>query len=213
VLQGDLTTYTLSVNRTGGFSGSVSLSIAGLPKKTTASWSPGASVSGTSSSATLQIDTARDTSPESYDLVVTGTGTVNGSPVSRSAAVTLVVEKTQSFDIAGSLGAQLAPGVKAPLNLSLTNPYKFDLRITNLAVTLEEGTSKPGCSGSENFKVTQIPAARYPITLPKNETKTLAQLGVADGDKPKVEMLNRPWNQDNCKNATVTLDYGGSAAK
>jgi uncharacterized membrane protein len=213
VLQGDQTTYSLNVNRTGGFNGSVSLSIAGLPQGAVASWSPSTAVSGTSSSATLQIDTARKTQPGSYDLAVTGTGSVNGTTVSRSAAVALVVEKSESFDIAGSLGAQLAPGVTAPLNLSLTNPYKFDLRITNLAVALQESTSKPGCSGTENFKVTQIPAARYPITLPGKETKTLAQLGVADGDRPKVEMLDRPWNQDACKNATVTLDYSGSAGK
>jgi hypothetical protein len=213
VLQGDLTTYSLNVNRAGGFNGSVSLSIAGLPKGAVASWSPSTSVSGTSSSATLQIDTARNSQPGSYELAVTGTGTVNGTPVSRSAAVALVVEKTESFDIEGSLAARLAPGVTAALNLSLTNPYKFDLRITNLAVALQEGTSKSGCSGTENFKVTQIPAARYPITLPGKQTKTLAQLGVADGDRPKVGMLNQPWNQDACKNALVTLDYSGSASK
>ena len=58
-----------------------------------------------------------------------------------------------------------------------------------------------------------MPAARYPITLPAGQTRTLSQLGVADADRPQVEMLDRPWNQDACKNAAITLDYSGSAGK
>ena len=213
VLQGDHTSYSLNVNRMGGFNGSVSLSVAGLPKGVIASWNPSNAVSGTSAGATLQIDTASNTQTGSYDLTVTGTGTVNGGTVTRAAAVTLLVQKTQSFQTSGNLDARLAPGRKAPLNVSLTNPYNFDLKITSLAVAIEEGTSKPACSGTANFKVTQVRAARYPITLPAGQTKTLADLGVADGDKPQVEMLNQPWNQDACKNATITLGYSGSAGK
>ena len=71
----------------------------------------------------------------------------------------------------------------------------------------------PGCDGAQNFAVTQAPAARYPITLPAGQTRTLGQLGVADGDKPQVAMLNQAWNQDACKNAAISLHYGGSARK
>jgi hypothetical protein len=211
VLQGDQTSYGVNVNRTGDFSGPVSLSVAGLPKSATASWSPSSTVSG--STATLQVQIADNTQADNYTLTIAGAGTIGGGTVSRSAAVTLVVQKSQNFQIGGNPGSQLSPGARAPLNLSLTNPYNFDLRITNLAVAVEEGTSKPACSGTRNFKITQVPPARLPITLPAGQTKTLAQLGVADGDKPKVEMLNQPWNQDACKNATITLNYSGSAGK
>jgi uncharacterized membrane protein len=213
VLQGDETTYSVSVNRSGGFSGPVALSVSGLPKKATASWVPGSTVPGGSSGATLQIDAARDVKTDNYTLTVTGNATVSGNSVPRSAAVTLVVEETKNFQVAGDLGAPLAPGVKSPLNLSLTNPYDFTLRVTNLAVAVEEGTSRAGCSGTQNFKVTAIPAARYPIMVPKRQTRTLAQLGLSDSDQPQVEMLNQPWNQDACKGVTITLDYGGSARK
>jgi uncharacterized membrane protein len=213
VLQGDSTSYAVNVNRTDGFNGPVSLSVAGLPSGATAAWSPSSTVPATSSSATLTIQTANNTSADNYNLAITGTGTVNGSTVFRFAAVTLVVEKTRSFQITGNVGTQLSPGTKAPLNLTLTNPYNFDLKITNLAVAVEEGTSKTGCSGTQNFRITPIPAARYPVTLPAGQTKTLGQLGVADGDKPQVEMLNQPWNQQACMNATISLDYGGSAGK
>ncbi len=112
-----------------------------------------------------------------------------------------------------NLGTQLFPGRKAPLDFSVSNPNNFSIRITNLAVAVEEATDKPGCSGTQNFRIDQIPAARYPITLPANQTKTLSQLGVAAGDRPQVEMLDHPWNQDACKQATIRLAYGGSAGK
>jgi hypothetical protein len=213
VVQGDQTSFSVNVNRTGGFSGAVSLSVSGLPKGATASWASSSTVSGPSSGATLVIDAAENTKEDTSALTVTGSGTINGSSVSRSAAVTLIVQKKQNFQIAGNLGTQLVPGRKVPLDLTLTNPYNFALQVTSTSVAIEEGTSRAGCSGTNNFKVTQIPASRFPITLPAGQPKTLGQLGVADAAKPQVEMLDRPWSQDACKNAALTLDYSGSASK
>jgi hypothetical protein len=213
VLPGESAAYSVKVNRAGGFSGPVALSVAGLPSGATASWVPSRTVSGTSVGATLQVETPGNAATGSYDLVITGSATIDGHAASRSAAVTLSLKKSQRLQIAGNLGAQLAPGTKAPLNLTLSNPNNFDVKVTNLAVAVEEATSQPGCSGTQNFAITPIPAARYPITLPAKQTRTLTQLGVADADKPQVEMLNQPWSQDACKGATITLDYEGSARK
>jgi hypothetical protein len=213
VVQSDQTSYGVSVSRTGGFSGAVSLSVSGLPKNAIATWSPSATVPGANSNATLTVQTAGDSKEGSYTLTITGTGTIGSSAASRSATVTLVVQKNQDFQITGNLGSLLAPGRKVPLNLSLTNPNNFAIQVTSLAVAVEEATTKPGCSGTQNFKITQIPASRYPITLPQGQAKTLSQLGVADADKPQVEMLNRPWSQDACMTASIKLDYSGSASK
>jgi hypothetical protein len=208
----DQATYSLSVSRVNGFSGPVSLSVAGLPKGASTSWNPGATIPGTSSGATLTIQ-ATGVKEGSYSLTITGTGTINGSSVSRSASVALGVQKKGNFTITGNLGAQLYPGLKRPLNLSLSNPENSDVKVTALSVTLEAGTSKAGCSGTQNFQVTQIPSSRFPITMPAGQTRTLTQLGVSDADKPQVEMLNRPWNQDACKGASIVLDYSGSGTK
>ena len=213
VAQSDDATYGLDVSRTGGFAGAVSLAVTGLPKNATATWSPSATVSGSSGSATLVVQTAGNTSADSYTLTITGTGTVSGSTVTRSAAITLIVQKNQTFGISGNLAGTLTPGRRIPLDLSLTNSQGFDIKVASVAVTVEESTNRPGCSGTQNFKVTQIPARRYPISLAAGQTRTLTQLGVADADRPQVEMVNRPWSQDACKNATITLSYGGSAAK
>jgi hypothetical protein len=212
VLQGDQTSYDVTVTRSAGFNGPVKLSVSGLPGGASASWSPTATVGPSASGTSLQIGTARSVPVGSYDLTITGTGTIAGKATSRSTAATLVVRKTQDFRIAGNLTTPLAPGSREPLDLALTNPYGFNLRITNLGVSIA-GTNKAGCSAAQNFAVTQIPAARYPITLPARQTRTLGQLGIPDSDKPQVEMLNQPWNQDACKNATMTFQYSGSAGK
>ena len=78
LLPGEGTTYSVKVNRTGGFGGSVNLSVAGLPSGATAAWVPSRTVPGTSSGATLEIELAGSANPGSHDLVITGTGTVKG---------------------------------------------------------------------------------------------------------------------------------------
>ena len=212
VLQGDQTSYGINVTRTAGFKGPVKLSVSGLPGGATASWNPSATVAASGSGSSLQIGTVRSIPVGSYDLTITGTGTIAGKAASRSTSATLVVQPTQDFRIQGNLTAPLAPGSRVPLDLALTNPYGFNLRITGLGVGLV-GTNRAGCSAAQNFAVAQIPAARYPITLPARQTMTLGQLGIPDADKPQVEMLNQPWNQDACKNATIIFSYSGSAGK
>jgi uncharacterized membrane protein len=208
--QGDSTTYAISVNR-ANFSGSVSLSLTGLPQKATAAWSPSSTIPASGSSTTLQIATDGNISAGTYPLTVTGTGTISGSPVSRSATVTLVVQKNQSFLIGGDVGTLLAPGSKVPLDLTLTNPSNFDLLITNLAVEVAEGTSKPSCSGTQNFKIWQF-SGTYPVVLHPG-TSQLSALVPTSSKWPQVEMLDLPLNQDVCRNATITLRYSGSATK
>jgi hypothetical protein len=211
VVQGDQTSYTVSVTRSNGFSGSVSLAVTGLPGGATASWAPSSTIPGGSTSTTLNVQTSSSTSPGTYPLTIAGSGTINGATVQRTASVSLVVQQAQSFRISGDLGTTLSPGVKAPLDLTLNNPYSFNLNVTNLAVALEEATSRTGCSGSKNFKVTQF-SGTYPITIPPGSVK-LSSVVTSSALWPQVEMLDLRTNQDACKNATLHLDYSGSATK
>ena len=41
----------------------------------------------------------------------------------------------------------------------------------------------------------------------------LGLLAGMDDDMPQVEMLDQPWNQEACKNASIRLSYSGSATK
>ncbi len=81
---GGRATYTVTINPMNGFSGSVTLSVSGLPPKTSASFSPDPATG----SSTLTIRTNRgQTPPGSYAVVISGTS----SGVTHTVTVTLVV--------------------------------------------------------------------------------------------------------------------------
>jgi hypothetical protein len=83
VPRGASTSYTVSVKPVNGFTGSVSLSVSGLPNRTSASFSP----NPTTSSSTLSVQTNRRTSTGSYVLTITGTS----GGLTRTTTVTLAV--------------------------------------------------------------------------------------------------------------------------
>jgi len=92
------TTYTAIVSSLNGFTGTVNLSVSGLPGGTTTSFNP-ASISGGSGSSTLTVSTGCSTPAGTYPLTITGT---SGS-LSHSASVTLVVNSAASdFTIGAS---------------------------------------------------------------------------------------------------------------
>jgi hypothetical protein len=99
VTQGTGTSYTATVTASGGFTGSVSLTAAGLPSGATATFSP-ASITGGSGSSTMNVTTTTSTVAGSYTLTITGT---SGS-LTHSTTVTLVVNSAGSanFSISAS---------------------------------------------------------------------------------------------------------------
>jgi regulation of enolase protein 1 (concanavalin A-like superfamily) len=86
------TSYTANVGSLNGFSGTVSLSVSGLPTGATGSFSP-TSISGGSGSSTLSVATASTTPAGTYTLTITGT---SGS-LSHAATVTLVINAVQTI--------------------------------------------------------------------------------------------------------------------
>ena len=81
------THYTITITRSGGFTGSLSLRVSGLPNRTSGSFSPSSIASGATSS-TLNITTSNHTSRGSYTLTVTAT---SGS-LSHNTSVALTVQ-------------------------------------------------------------------------------------------------------------------------
>ena len=77
---------TITVSALQGFTGTVSLSLSGLPQRTSASWSP-STVTGSGSSV-LTIKVNRPARSGTYNLTITGT---SGNPV-HSIPLTLVVQ-------------------------------------------------------------------------------------------------------------------------
>jgi len=86
VLVGNATTYTATVTPANGFTGAVSLSVAGLPIGATGTFNP-TSISGGTGSSTLSVSTSSSTPTGTYTLSVTGTS----GTLTHSKSLTLVV--------------------------------------------------------------------------------------------------------------------------
>ena len=89
VTAGTGTSYTVSITRLSGFSGSVDLSVSGLPSGVSGNFDPDPA---TGTSSTLSITTSSATSTGTYPLIITGT---NGS-LEHSTTVTLFVKKART---------------------------------------------------------------------------------------------------------------------
>jgi len=79
-------TYTVSVAPVNGFAGTVTLSVSGVPSRTSSSFSP-STISG-SGNSTLTISVNKPAQPGTYPLVVTGTS----GNLSHSVNLTLVIQ-------------------------------------------------------------------------------------------------------------------------
>jgi hypothetical protein len=130
--------------------------------------------------------------------IVTGPGGSGGGTGGSAGA---------DFTITGSVTG-LQPGLAKPIKLTLTNPNGDQIFVTRLTVAISADSTPPGCSSASNIQITQSDASSdSPITVPGNGSVTLASAPHA----PQIELLDQPWNQDACKNASFTLTFSGSA--
>jgi hypothetical protein len=122
-------------------------------------------------------------------------------------------ESSASFTIDGDAVAPISPGVRARLDLKLTNRQDRPLTVTDLRVTVQ-GVSAPNADAghpcaARDFVVDQA-SDGLEVTLASRSTSVLSGLGVSLADQPHVGMVNRAANQDGCKGASVTLGYTAS---
>jgi hypothetical protein len=219
VLQGDQTTYKLSVSSVAGFTKPVSLSVSGLPKGVTATASPNPVTPGTNS--TLTVVAASNASIGNYTLTITGK---SGSLV-HSAQAALAVLQTASFSISGNANpVKLYPGLRTPIDPRISNPYSnTGLSISSISATLT-GVSAPGACPLQDFSLRQLDATAYPVVVPAGvQNTTLSSLiqqahpswtaEHVNNTLPQLTLVNRPVNQDGCKNASISLHYASSAGK
>jgi hypothetical protein len=122
-------------------------------------------------------------------------------PASRPATYSWVVDVVGgSFSISGSVTGFLYPGGPArPLDLVLTNPWAYDLRILTIGIAAQG--PNPDCLASDNLIIT---AFTGPVVVPGGSTRSLSQLGAA---VPTVRMPDLATNQDACKGGTFTFTF------
>jgi len=169
VTQGNGTSYTVNVAPSGGFVGTVGLSVSGLPQGATATFNP-TSIT-TSGSSTLSVSTLSSTPAGSYPLTITGT---SGS-LTHTATATLVVSGAGSFTISVTPTSQtVSRGSSTQYAVTISAQGGFSGTV-NLSLTgLPQRTSSsfnPSSvvgSGSSTLKVTANKPARsgtYTLTI------------------------------------------------
>ncbi len=115
VSPGGGTSYSVSTSAVNGFTGSIGLSVSGLPANATGTFSP--TPVNVGSGSTLTITTASNTPPGSYSLTITGT---SGSLTS-TTNVTLNVTGPASFTLLATPSSQTVnPGGGTSYSVSTT---------------------------------------------------------------------------------------------
>ncbi len=115
VVQGSNTSYTVNVTALGGFSGTVGLSVSGLPAGATASFNP-TSITGTGSS-TLTVTTASSTPTGLSILTITGTA----GTLTHQTTATLTVSSPVAPTVTGVNPSSGLLGGGTPVTLTGTN--------------------------------------------------------------------------------------------
>lgn len=214
VTQGTAASYNVVVQPSGGFSGNVTLSAAGVPAGATATFSPATIAIGPgTASVTLSLSTTSATPLGTYTVSLKGTSGTVQSPVV-DVSLTVTAGQHQPFTISGSAAGLLAPGYGAPIDLQVANPGNSSVNITGLTVSIaginrtsEAVANNRPCNPSD-YAVTQF-GGSYPFTAPPGNS-SLSGLRIPITQWPKITMLNSSANQDGCKGATLQLSYTGT---
>ncbi|MFJ4209169.1 hypothetical protein ACIPY2_12005 [Paenarthrobacter sp. NPDC089675] len=210
--QGLSVTYTAAATSTGGFTGPVTFTAAGLPAGASATWSASSVnlASGGTAQVTLTVSTSPTTPAGKTDFTVTGT---SGSIQSSAPAQLQVQEVKRTFGVTGSIAA-LAPGISRAMDLQMSNSTGKSIAVSDLTVAISQVVRTPAavaaglpCSTAD-YAITQF-SGTYPLTIP-NGSSSLSGLGVAQSKWPQVKMLDTLLLQDGCKGATLQLTFSGT---
>jgi hypothetical protein len=157
VTAGSTANYTQNVTRTGGFTGSVSLSISGLPAGATGTFTPNPNTGATSA---LAITTTSGTTPAgSYVFTVTGTSTTPA--LTRTSTATLVVQPPATPDFSLS-----------------TTPSSVTVTAGSTANYTQNVTRTGGFTGSVSLAISGLPAGAAGTFNPNPNTGATSALAI-----------------------------------
>ena len=118
-----------------------------------------------------------------------------------------------AFAVEGHPRAPVHVGGSQPVDLLLTNPHPYALRISKLTVDVrvDAAHTRAGCVQGRDFRSVRMPPASYPIVLGPSRRARLTDLRVAV--LPRIAMVDATFNQDACKGAQLKLVFGGRARR
>ncbi|HLQ50951.1 MAG TPA: hypothetical protein VK129_05590, partial [Terriglobales bacterium] len=170
VTMGGSTSYTVTVTPSGGFTGSVNLSVSGLPGGATGSFSTNP-ISGGSGTSTLNVATSSTTPTGTYTLTITAT---SGS-LSHSTTVSLTVNGPKDFSLSAAPNSQtVAPSGSTSYTATVGAINGFSgsvgLSISGLPANASGSFSPASVTGSGSSTLTvsttcSISPGSYPLTI------------------------------------------------
>jgi regulation of enolase protein 1 (concanavalin A-like superfamily) len=218
VTQGNNASYAVTVNDLDGFSGSVALSMSGLPNGVTASFTSG-------NNSTLTLSASSSAVPGVYAATITGTG----SGIVRTVPVTLTVEADTAPDFSISAtpttqGVAVAGATTYSVNIGALNGFSGSVSLA--ASGLPTGASagfNPGSvtgSGSSTLTITtgsSTPAGSYSVTmtgtsgsLTHNATVTLSVNDFSISASPSSQTVTAGNNTTYTVNVGNVNGFGGT---
>jgi uncharacterized membrane protein len=170
IVQGSNNTLTVTLTRSGGFDGSVTLSATGLPSGVTASISPSPITSGTTSATVTLTATGTATTGTS---TVTVHATATGISGEKTVTFTLIVNPAPAIALALSQSTlSLTQGTNQPITVTLTRTGGFAGAVD---LTVEGATG--GVSGA--VSPTSIAAGSTSSTLTVTVTAAVPSISLA----------------------------------
>ncbi|MGD0274209.1 MAG: hypothetical protein ABSB96_10835 [Gaiellaceae bacterium] len=101
---------------------------------------------------------------------------------------------------AGTVPSGLVPGGAAQnVTVRVTNPASFQQSLSALSITLHAATLPAGCLGSW-----------FTVTSPTIGTPIVLAAGAHTDLTGTIQLTESGSNQDNCKSATIDLDFAAS---
>jgi hypothetical protein len=170
VVQGNGTTYTVNVAAAGGYSGTVGLSVSGLPTGANGTFNPTSITS--SGASTLTINTVSSTPAGSYKLTITGT---DGANLTHTTSVTLVVNGPSDFTISATPASQtVSAGSSTSYTVNIAGSTGFSgtvaLGVSGLPrkINASFNPSSVVGSGTSTLKISpnpQAPHGTFTVTI------------------------------------------------
>jgi hypothetical protein len=123
----------------------------------------------------------------------------------------LLASRGPIFTIHGDLSAALRPGIEDPIDVTVSNPNDYPIRVDSVWVSISRVTAgtaggTTGC-GTGDFAVRQSSAA-IQLVVPANSRARLSDLNIPRSGWPRLRMVASPIrSQDGCKGARLTLSY------
>jgi hypothetical protein len=131
-----------------------------------------------------------------------------GDRALRKGAAPRLHAKSFSIGSSSKKPPALLPGSSpSPIALTLGNPNQTRIFVTRLRVAV--ASSPPRCPSAQNIRVVQSNATRaHPIAIP---AKSSVRLPAQGRPAPKIQLVDRPVNQDGCKGGRFSLRFSGRA--